>query len=94
MDELCQGALNARVDRQDVSGSTPLHLAAKAGHEKLVRLLMDNEANIIAKDNEGKTALQLAAQNGHLNVVQQLLQIPNPLKVTLFFSFDRQRRGK
>jgi len=40
-------------------GSTVLHLASKEGHTEIVKLLLDNGANVIAQDVNDKTALEL-----------------------------------
>ncbi|PKK48533.1 hypothetical protein CI102_7934, partial [Trichoderma harzianum] len=48
--------------------------AASQGHESMVRLLLDNGADVMASDNAGRTALSLAASNGHEAVVKLLLE--------------------
>jgi len=39
---------------------TPLHHAAKYGHDKVVQILVAVNANIEVKDNDGWTPLQYA----------------------------------
>ncbi|KAK0760882.1 LOW QUALITY PROTEIN: hypothetical protein N5P37_005821, partial [Trichoderma harzianum] len=56
------------------SGRIALHCAASQGHESMVRLLLDNGADVMASDNAGRTALSLAASNGHEAVVKLLLE--------------------
>jgi len=51
--------VHARYD----SGETPLHIAAKHGHQKIVELLLDRGAEVNAKDGEGKTAWFRASLN-------------------------------
>ena len=48
--------------------------AARAGHADLVKMLIENDANINIQDWDGKTALMLASEKGHLAVVEELLQ--------------------
>ncbi|HZN54286.1 MAG TPA: ankyrin repeat domain-containing protein [Candidatus Polarisedimenticolaceae bacterium] len=44
---------------------TPLHEAARSGHEKIVRLLLACGADPSARDRDGKTPLDLAIEAGH-----------------------------
>ncbi|PNP60634.1 hypothetical protein FNYG_14637 [Fusarium nygamai] len=59
---------------RDNSGRTALHLAATAGMEEVVRLLIDElGADKKAKNNAGRTPLHLAAASGHWDVVRLLV---------------------
>ncbi|MCG8340138.1 MAG: ankyrin repeat domain-containing protein [Cytophagales bacterium] len=55
-------------------GMSPLQLAAENGHLNVVKVLVENGAEIDARDCPRRTSLQLAAENGHLNVVRFLLE--------------------
>ena len=65
---------------QSKDGWTALHQAAINGHEAVVRLLLDNGANIEAKSSLGQglapmmTPLHCAAEMGHGGVLKLLLQ--------------------
>ena len=52
-----------------------LHRAARNGHEAVVRLLLEHEANVNAKTNYEETALYLATENGHETVVQLAVEL-------------------
>ena len=55
---------------------TPLHLAAKEGHNVIVERLIKHSAGVKtvnAKTKEEKTPLHLAAQNGHSLTIECLL---------------------
>ncbi len=53
-------------------GLTALMLAALNGHSIIVRLLMDNGANVNARDKNGYTALTYAIYKDHQNIVNIL----------------------
>ncbi len=50
-----------------------LHISAEKGHDKCVRALLDNGADVDPVNSTGLTALHLAARNGHIDVVTTLL---------------------
>lgn len=61
------------VNSQDSYGATALQIAAKHGHESVMRLLLKNEASINIENKNGETALYWAARNGHKTAVELLL---------------------
>lgn len=64
--------LCADVSSVDSHGYMPLHLTARAGHVKLVELLLDSDANINAQNSV--TPLYLAAKHDKESVVALLLK--------------------
>jgi hypothetical protein len=56
------------------SGLTPLSSAAYKGHEAIVRILLENGANIESKRRDGRTPLTVAVCWGHEAVVRLLLE--------------------
>ena len=61
------------VDIEDVEfHQSPLSRAAAKGHEAVVRLLLENGANVETKSVNGMTALDHASFMGHEVVVQLL----------------------
>ena len=62
----------ARVDLALQSGSTPLHLATKAGHAAVVRLILTHAGAAAAKATtaSGITPLHAAVENSRLDVAQ------------------------
>ena len=53
-------AAGAAVNATDEQGATALHLAARAGDDDLVKVLVSHGANLRATDKEGLTALDYA----------------------------------
>lgn len=52
------------LNAQDHEGRTSILVAAGNGHEAVVRLLLEQGADIESKSRNGRTPLQLAACNG------------------------------
>jgi ankyrin repeat protein len=60
-------------DLANCEGRTPLSYAAEAGNEATVKLLLDAEADVLAKDlKRGRTPADWAAEKGHQSVVEVL----------------------
>jgi ankyrin repeat protein len=64
------------------AGTTPLHLAARAGKAALVRALLSARANVKIADANGDTALHLAARTWSSNAVSSLLLARAPIETT------------
>ena len=70
-------ASNSSVDinKGDYDGRTALHLAAAAGHVKVVRLLISKGADINATDNWGGKPLDDAIRQGRVECIKILKQM-------------------
>ena len=64
----------AEVDPIDKAATTPLHLAAKNGHEDTVHFLLDHGANIRLKDADGNNALELAITHSKIDVAECIVK--------------------
>jgi ankyrin repeat protein len=64
----------AEVETKDSDGKTVLHEVATCGHEGMLLLLLQGNANVNAVSNHGDTALHFAAQEGHERAVKLLLE--------------------
>ncbi|KAL3429981.1 ankyrin repeat-containing domain protein [Aspergillus tetrazonus] len=54
-------------------GQTPVSHAAEMGHQKIVQILLDQEADINAPDRFGKTPLMYALESNNLDMMSLLL---------------------
>ncbi|PYH90103.1 ankyrin [Aspergillus ellipticus CBS 707.79] len=64
----------ADVDSADDDGERPLTCAAAAGDERMIQLLLDNDANIALEDTRhGRAPLLWAAEKGHCGAAKLLL---------------------
>ena len=64
---------NGLLNKPDMDGSTPLHLAVERGHAAMCQLLLNKKPDIDAKDDFEMTALDIAAECGQIAVVRLLL---------------------
>ncbi len=60
------------VNCKDVTGNTPLHIAAQNGHADFVRLLLESGADKTIKNNFGKTALDIAKEKSYQAIIDLL----------------------
>jgi ankyrin repeat protein len=61
------------VNEEKADGMTPLITASMMGHTEVVKVLLDENADVEATGTNGATALMIAASMGHLEVMQALL---------------------
>jgi ankyrin repeat protein len=62
------------VDRYDINGDTPLHLAVANGHIEVCEILIqEGKATINARNRDKLTPLAIAAKNGYQTIAQNLL---------------------
>ena len=53
---------------------TPLHLACREGHLRVVNVLLEHRADVTNIDQNGFNALDLAIENGHRYITLPLLK--------------------
>ena len=62
------------VNSQDEFGETGLHVSAEQGHDDIVKLFLDHEADVnIRGALDNKTPLMWAAARGHLSITRLLI---------------------
>ncbi|KAG7475139.1 E3 ubiquitin-protein ligase HACE1 isoform X1 [Solea senegalensis] len=64
----------ANPNYQDISGCTPLHLAARNGQKKCMGKLLEFNADVNICNNEGLTAIHWLAVNGRTELLHDLVQ--------------------
>ncbi|GKT47789.1 ankyrin-1 [Colletotrichum spaethianum] len=76
--EVCQMLLRKDggylINAVDQNGQTPLHIAAMAGSNAMVTLLLDNGADPKRVDSHGRTSLHCAIQSENLDASRALIQ--------------------
>lgn len=77
---LCETDID--IEQKDNNGCTPLHYAAGVGSKEIVRLLVNESANLLSMNNDGHIPLHLASAGGHYDVVEQFLSFGVPLDYT------------
>ena len=73
-DELILSLRLANMNSVDKFAATSLHYTAISCYDKIVTMLIDNEADIKCIDDNGWTALHHASRNGYGEVVSALLE--------------------
>jgi ankyrin repeat protein len=63
------------INEQDTNGRTALHIAAQAGDEEIVEMLIKHGADPKVVDNQGLDALYCAVEMGHDEIVEMLLDV-------------------
>ena len=63
---------NCFLNQKDSKGCTALMLAAAAGHDKIVKLIVDSGADVRMKDRNDDTALEYAEKNNRTKVKELL----------------------
>ena len=53
---------------------TPLHIASANNDYQMIKLLLDNGANVKKKDKFGRTPFLLAIKNGNLKIASLLVR--------------------
>ena len=61
------------INLQDVDGQPALITATLAGHDDMVRLLLDHKADVLARTQKGMTALHAAAYVGNAEIAKMLI---------------------
>lgn len=68
-----QGDKNSYITAVDIRGQTVLHAAAAGGNLGIVKLLIEEGADLGLRDKKGNSALSWAVQGGSMDIVQYLL---------------------
>jgi ankyrin repeat protein len=86
MNNVEKGANKLNLNATNKEDNTPLHLAAKEGHVKIVDVMLKFPEKLTINAN---TPLHLAAINGHVDVVNKLLELKFEVDLN-----DRNKQGQ
>ncbi|XP_043479806.1 putative ankyrin repeat protein RF_0381 [Leptopilina heterotoma] len=64
----------SNLNATNIYGETPLHLATEGNHIQLVKILLENGANVNEQTRRGSTPLHLALIKKHIELTEILLQ--------------------
>ncbi|MEQ1647018.1 MAG: quinoprotein dehydrogenase-associated putative ABC transporter substrate-binding protein [Hyphomicrobiaceae bacterium] len=62
----------ANVNKPDLQGMSPMHIAAKSRHSDLLKILIDNKADPNIQDRDGMTPLLYAVMRNHVPSIEVL----------------------
>ena len=63
----------ANVNRQNVFGWNPLHVASLCGYVKIVKFLLTKDIQVNARDSNGRLPLHLATSQDHIEIASVLI---------------------
>jgi ankyrin repeat protein len=72
----------ADVEARDLSGKTPLHVAAMVGNGDVLQFLLECAVDVEATDDNGETPLHLAAGFGHNECCRLLVEFGASVRTT------------
>ncbi|KAK9870480.1 hypothetical protein WA026_008038 [Henosepilachna vigintioctopunctata] len=75
-------AEGAEINCRDINSSTPLHIAAEGGDIEIANILLEFDADVLAKDNYGRTVLDTAFWNGNEQLILTLLNKTNDVNIS------------
>lgn len=73
--ELLLEKYKANVELKSSNGEAPIYAAIASGNEKMVKLLIDHNADVNSFDTTGKTPLIFACTEGELNIIKLVSQL-------------------
>lgn len=65
----------ADINAQDMTGFSPLMVAAREGYGRVAALLVEKSADIGLKNNEGWTALEIAQAEGRVDIAAMIQKV-------------------
>ena len=81
------------INKQDITGYSPLHSAARNGHLGCVKYLVDLGVDVKCLSKKGNTALCVAKTNSHKKVAEYLSTCSKFMKISMYIPLTNHSQG-
>ncbi|CAF1013321.1 unnamed protein product, partial [Didymodactylos carnosus] len=88
-----QDKLKLYINQRDYQNFTPLLTASYFGHGQCIKLLWNNNVNVLCQDNHGKNILHICAERQYQDALKTILDLIKTFKHAYELLIDSDRHG-